>query len=64
MLLAVERLPEGTEWLLTSQVAIARQGLGLRNGGTEAAELVARTDILSSLTWMGMASTNLARLIE
>jgi hypothetical protein len=67
MLLAVERLPEGREWLLTNQVALARQGLGLRHSRTEsmeASELVARTNILSSLSRMGMAETNLAHLIE
>ena len=67
MLLAVERLPEGREWLLTNQVALARQGLGIRHGrkeSMEATELIARTNILSALSRMGMAETNLAHLIE
>jgi hypothetical protein len=67
MLLAIERLPEGREWLLTNQTAIARQGLGLRQATTESmgiAERIARTNILNSLSRMGMTDANLAHLIE
>lgn len=67
MLSALERLPESKEWLSTNQVALARVGLGLRHGSSESvdtAELIARTNILSALSRMGMAPTNLARLVE
>lgn len=66
MLLAIEQLPEGRDWVSTNQAALARQGLGLRHTGTEytEAELIARTNILSALSRMGMAETNLTRLIE
>lgn len=67
MLLAIEQLPEGREWLLTNQTALTKQGLGIRQARTESmaiAELIARTNILDVLSRMGMANTNLARLAE
>jgi len=67
MFSALEQLPEGREWLLTNQVALANRGLGPRDSSRESmqtAELSARTNILSTLRRMGMAETNLTRLAE
>src|SRR5262249_21005475 len=67
MLSAIERLPEGKEWLHTNETALVRQGLGLhysRSESPETAELIARTNILATLSRMGMAQTNLAKLNE
>jgi len=63
MWLAIERLPEGREWVLTNQAAMARQGLGFRQSKSESeAELTLQTNILSALSRMGMAETNLTNL--
>jgi len=67
MLSAIERLPEGREWLQTNQIDLARQGLGFRRAQHEpegSAELIAKTNILETLTRLGMAQTNLAKLVE
>jgi hypothetical protein len=65
MFAAIERLPEGREWLRTNQTAIARQGLVIRPREPESMgheELIAKTNILETLSRMGMAETNLAEL--
>lgn len=68
MLSGIERLPEGREWLQTNQVALAHQGVGIERLGKdepqESVELIAKTNILATLTRMGMAQTNLTRLTE
>jgi hypothetical protein len=66
MMLALERLPEGREWLETNQVALARQGLrrGHWNDPTDVVESTAKTNILEVLSRMGMAETNLMKLFE
>jgi hypothetical protein len=67
MLSAIERLPEGREWLQTNQIALAQQGFGFRNIKPEPevnVELIAKTEILETLTRMGMSQTNLAKLID
>jgi hypothetical protein len=65
MLSAMERLPEGRDWVLTNQVPLARQGLGFRHGQAESeAEITLQTNILSTLSRMGMSETNLAQLIK
>jgi hypothetical protein len=62
---AIERLPEGREWLLTNQFPLARQGLGFRHSKPESeAELTMQTNILSTLARMGMSETNLAQLAK
>jgi len=62
---ALERLPEGREWLLTNQFSLLRQGLGLRHSKPESeAELTLQTNILSTLSRMGMSETNLAQLVK
>ena len=63
MIAAIEQLPEGCQWLLTNQVALARQWLKDYSTRTEPGakvELNARTNIVSTLRRMGMAETNLA----
>jgi hypothetical protein len=65
MLSALERLPEGREWLQTNQSAIAAKGFGFHNSDTETnafTELSAKTNILETLSRMGMAQSNLALL--
>jgi hypothetical protein len=65
MWLAIERLPEGRGWVLTNQVALARQGLGFpRNNPESNADLALQTNILSTLSRMGMAETNLSQLVK
>lgn len=67
MVMAIEQLPEGRDWLQTNQTALARQGLGrwhAREDSTNLVELAARTNILETLSRMGMAETNLTRLTE
>ena len=67
MLSAIEQLPEGKAWLKTNENALAQQGFGLRHAGRqpeETAESIARTNILATLSRMGMAQTNLAKLNE
>jgi hypothetical protein len=67
MLSAIEQLPEGREWFRTNESAITRQGLGLHHRGAqqmEQAELDARTNILETLSRMGMSRTNLDKLTE
>jgi hypothetical protein len=67
MLLALERLPEGREWLRTNQIALSTQWLWLPRSSAKSMEdpdVVARTNILATLERMGMASTNLTRLSE
>ena len=60
MLLAIERLPEGRDWVLTNQVALAGQGLGFSHSKPESeAELTMQTNILNTLSRMGMSETNL-----
>lgn len=62
---AIERLPEGREWLLRNQFALARQGLGFRRSKPESeAELSLQTNILGTLSRMGMSDTNLAQLFK
>jgi len=64
MFSALEQLPEGKGWLLTNQIALAKQGSGAyaRAETLDANEVVARANILNTLRRMGMAETNLARL--
>jgi hypothetical protein len=67
MLSAIEQLPEGKEWFQTNQVAFARQGLGhryVRTDSLEGPESIAKTNILATLSRMGMARTNLDKLTE
>ena len=67
MLSAIEQLPEGKEWLHTNETALVRQGLGFhysRSEPPDTAELIARTNILGTLSRMGMAQSNLAKLSE
>jgi hypothetical protein len=67
MLAAIERLPEGREWFQTNQIAFANQGLRIRYGrteSTEGAESIAKTNILATLSRMGVARTNLEKLAE
>jgi hypothetical protein len=62
---AIERLPEGRDWVVTNQVALARQGLGFRYGKLESeVELTSQTNILGTLSRMGMSETNLSILIK
>jgi len=60
MYAAVENLPEGREWVLSNQVAIARS-LTFRRSGTSSAtqEARAESEILATFRRMGMAETNL-----
>ncbi|MEW6161090.1 MAG: hypothetical protein AB1813_26985 [Verrucomicrobiota bacterium] len=60
---AIERLPEGRNWLSTNQAAVARQGLEIRHDRSES-EFALQTNILSILKRMGMAETNLTQLKE
>jgi hypothetical protein len=67
MLLAIEQLPEGKEWFRTNESALTRQGLDLHHSQGEQigrAELDARTNILETLSRMGMSPTNLDKLME
>jgi hypothetical protein len=65
MWLAIERLPEGRDWLLTNQNALATQRLGFRYDKSESeAELIAQTNILRTLCRMGMNETNLSKLFK
>jgi hypothetical protein len=67
MLAAIELLPEGRPWFQTNETALARQGLGLRytrSDSTESAELMAKTNILQTLSRLGMAQSNLAQLAD
>jgi len=64
---SVEAFAHLAEFIQTNQVALAREGVGLRNvkpESMESPELIARSNILSTLTRMGMTQTNLARLTE
>lgn len=65
MILALERLPEGRDWVLTNQAALTdRKLLPImdRSEGFLAEEAHARAEILATLRRIGMAETNLARL--
>jgi hypothetical protein len=65
MLSAIERLPEGREWFQTNQTALARQGLVIRYREPESMgeeELIAKTNILGTLSRMGMDQDNLDKL--
>ncbi len=62
---AIERLPEGRDWLLTNQSALVRQGLGFRYRKPESdAELILQTNIVGTLSRMGMSETNLSQLFK
>jgi hypothetical protein len=67
MLSTIEQLPEGREWFHTNEIALTRQLLELRNPKPESmgsADLIAKTNIFETLSRMGMAETNLAKLAE
>jgi hypothetical protein len=67
MFSAIEHLPEGKEWLRTNEPALTQQRPGLRYRPAEpegSAELIAKTNILETLSRMGMSQTNLAKLKE
>jgi hypothetical protein len=67
MLSAIEKLPEGREWLGTNENDLARQGLRLGNRGSEppeSTELMAKSNILGTLSRMGIGKTNLERMKE
>jgi len=66
MFSAIEQLPEGREWLLTNQQALVRRGLNtytLRIDGSDTSAATARSNVLGTFRRMGMAETNLARII-
>jgi hypothetical protein len=63
MWLAIEQLPEGREWVLKNQNALAKQGRRLGYGQSETkGESTLHTNILSTLRRMGMTEDNLSRL--
>ncbi len=62
MLLAMEALPEGRDWVLTNQVAFARRILGRYIPKESKEEWIERTNILQVLSRMGMSETNLSVL--
>jgi hypothetical protein len=68
MYAAIERLPEGADWLKANESAIARHGFGGRymgrNENDAAVAVTAQTNILNTFQRMGMSETNLARLKE
>lgn len=67
MLSAIEQLPEGREWFQSNGIAMAQQIVGMRyreSESTKEDELVAKTNILETLTRMGIAQTNLTKLTE
>jgi hypothetical protein len=66
MYAAIERLPEGADWLKTNQTALARQGFGGRYMGRNEDDAItasiAQTNIFNTFQRIGMSETNLARL--
>jgi hypothetical protein len=66
MYAAIERLPEGADWMKTNQYAIAEQGFGGRFMGQNEDDAViaaaAQTNIFNTFQRMGMSESNLARL--
>jgi hypothetical protein len=66
MFAAMERLPQGRQWLRTNETALGLQSLRGRYARPEDVswDTNALTNIVSILRRMGMAETNVARLIE
>jgi hypothetical protein len=67
MLSAIEQLPEGREWFQTHGIAMAQHIAGMRYRESKSMgeeELIAKTNILQTLTRMGVAQTNLTQLAE
>jgi hypothetical protein len=62
---SIEQLPEGRNWLLTNQDAVASRGLfGRMNSTTNEVELTALSNLVATFSRMGMAQSNLDEITK
>ncbi|HEX7862960.1 MAG TPA: hypothetical protein VF773_21685 [Verrucomicrobiae bacterium] len=62
MVMTLEQLPEGRNWLQTNQNALTKQILLVTEDSTNTVENAARSNVFNALARMGMTKTNLSQL--